>query len=294
MPTHHVFFIKGERIERKLQIVMLPHPKYGKGTRYMWSEGSHEHEREAKLMEVQRSSHHPSSWFIGDYIESNGSFFVCTPVDPLFLALPFLANARAKGKDQKGYFIGLSQIIKSAEYPELSILRGMCKSAQLALICDVKDGWDATSKVYRLSDEKLLGWLKKKTDRLSVGLESHPSFDTLACSDEAKKHDASVAAIGLLSEYLSKDVLDVLMDAYGVTTKQVCAKQKVVKSYMSNTVTADGDTSRSEADSAAALKRKAEKPPAKKVNKKLAKVNIKGMKSMMSFFGGGGTKKKKK
>ena len=34
------------------------------------------------------------SWFVGDAVLEDGSMYLCTPVDPLFLALPLLESSR--------------------------------------------------------------------------------------------------------------------------------------------------------------------------------------------------------
>lgn len=36
------------------------------------------------------------AWFLGDYVLGDGGMYLCTPIDPLFLALPLLESSRNK------------------------------------------------------------------------------------------------------------------------------------------------------------------------------------------------------
>jgi hypothetical protein len=46
------------------------------------------------LLEIQRVLQEPTSWFIGQSVESDGALHVATRIDPLYLALPLLYRAR--------------------------------------------------------------------------------------------------------------------------------------------------------------------------------------------------------
>merc|ERR1712226_426466 len=179
---------------------------------------------ESTVMEIQKVVQHPSSWFIGNYLESNGSLFVCTPVDPLFLVLPFLQKSRNKSKDQGGYFLELSIILKNEDFPAMSLLATMLKNDQLSLICDVKDGWN--SAVYRLNDEHLQKWLRSKVENVRTLLEGHHAFDSVFVADEDKLKHMTVSAVGLVAEYLPKEILQVVLDEFSLTNADVFAKKK--------------------------------------------------------------------
>lgn len=281
----HVFFIcngetkhEEEEKDSDLQCVFLPHPKYDRGARYLI--------RGTTIMEIQRTAQHPSSWFLGNYLESNGSFFVCTPVDPLFLALPLLFKARNKTKDQQGLFIELPQILKNEQFPEISMLQPLLEDKLLGLVCDIKDGWN--SNVFRLNDDKLTTWLKAKTSRLRTVLQSHPSFDSTYLRDAEKEKQATISAVGMLSEYLAQDILKILMDEFSITAGDLTSKKKEVKAYESVTVTGDADTARAVTED---LKRKGSGKEAANKNSKLAKIDTKGMKSLACMFGAAPKKK---
>ena len=46
------------------------------------------------LQEVNWYKERYRSWFIGDSVLEGGSMYLCTPVDPLFLALPMMESSR--------------------------------------------------------------------------------------------------------------------------------------------------------------------------------------------------------
>ena len=100
----------------------------------------------------------PSSWFVGDTVVSDGRLGLVTPIDPLFLAIPFL-------KFNVGRFAPLDQLFPMAtqEAPNTHLLaqqKGM--DAQLSHVCDVKRG-----EYFKYSAAKTLIWLEKKNFKRS-------------------------------------------------------------------------------------------------------------------------------
>jgi uncharacterized protein (DUF1501 family) len=104
-------FLKKKAIESKgadnktpesSSIWSLPHPRVPVASRFLFQDG--------RLFEVQRvmDPDRPRSWFIGDTVQSgspsmarqcdgtDGSLYAATPVDALFLALPWLDKHRRK------------------------------------------------------------------------------------------------------------------------------------------------------------------------------------------------------
>ncbi len=47
-----------------------------------------------QLLEIQRASDDPSSWFVDNTVQQDGSIYFTTPVDPLFIFLPLLEDSR--------------------------------------------------------------------------------------------------------------------------------------------------------------------------------------------------------
>ena len=48
------------------------------------------------LDEVQRVKHYYSSWLVGQDLLSDGGLFAATPVDPVFVLLPYLERSRKR------------------------------------------------------------------------------------------------------------------------------------------------------------------------------------------------------
>ncbi len=55
------------------------------------------------LQEVNWYKERFRSWFVGDAVLEDGSMYLCTPVDPLFLALPLLESSRMQVTPHRGY-----------------------------------------------------------------------------------------------------------------------------------------------------------------------------------------------
>ena len=68
---------------------MMPH--VGEPAEYLLIEGH--------LQEVNWYKERFRSWFVGDAVLEDGSMYLCTPVDPLFLALPLLESSRMQVTD---------------------------------------------------------------------------------------------------------------------------------------------------------------------------------------------------
>lgn len=47
---------------------------------------------EIKTIQQPKSPFEPTSKFLGDYVESNGTYFICTPIDISFFLIPFLCQ----------------------------------------------------------------------------------------------------------------------------------------------------------------------------------------------------------
>ena len=58
---------------------------------------------EGHLQEVNWYKERYRSWFVGDAVLEDGSMYLCTPVDPLFLALPLLESSRMQVTPHRGY-----------------------------------------------------------------------------------------------------------------------------------------------------------------------------------------------
>ncbi|KAK2155684.1 hypothetical protein LSH36_233g01010 [Paralvinella palmiformis] len=87
-----------------------------------------------KIFEVLKFNEEYRSWFIGNSVQSDGSLYIPSPVEPMFLALPYLINSAKSGK-----FMTLEQIIEDSEFPECHRLCSCQGLAKIGQVCEVKD-----------------------------------------------------------------------------------------------------------------------------------------------------------
>lgn len=141
-----------------------------------------------------------ASWFIGDSVCEDGSLYLATPVDPLFIVLPLLEQARMRvaGSGNGGKFRDLGEILYVPGYPGYSQLESLV-ALHAALICDVKEV--GSSRYYRLSDTKAMAWLLCKLEQTMAALRASGESSVASLGDA----DLRAYAAGLLSEYLPAD-----------------------------------------------------------------------------------------
>lgn len=270
------------------RLVCLPHPKDGQTARFLW--------RDEQFYEVQRSYRAPSSWFIDEYVEQDGSLYVASKVDPLYLVLPLLKAKRRegdKGPEHEGYFCSLADVLAETSHPQLRLV-AKCAGMpdQLQHVCEVKQGWD--EPVYRLHDERLLQWLRAKTERVVTAIFGKTKLAPLGVdgadpsSESEVKRRATVLkmALGFVSEYLSEELFDTLCSSYGLSSKEIFAVPKPKNDEE------DGDGDEEMADPG----KKKDTPSKAKKRKSAASKQLekaaKGTKSIKSFFSSFAYKKK--
>lgn len=171
------------------QLLHLRHPKSGNPSCYIMMDGC--------LQEIHWFKQRYNSWFLGDYVCEDGSLYVATPVDPIFVVLPLMDQARMKKGDEPGKFRALDEIMFVEGYPGYGHLLPLMHEL-LEAVCDIKE--IGLLKFYRLDDCKLLAWLcckVKHTMKILPTLNKHYA----GRSEEDTKSDA----IGLLGEYLKED-----------------------------------------------------------------------------------------
>jgi ribonuclease H2 subunit B len=137
METSMLFIVNANILsnnsDKFIKIVKLPHPtRVEEYVQYLISDDT--------LFELQvLNGNLNSSWFIDDVIHKDGSLYVATPIDPLFLLLPLLVQHRKKSADYRGYFCTLEQILSQTEcdIDQTSLLMKL-KNLNPSLICDKK------------------------------------------------------------------------------------------------------------------------------------------------------------
>lgn len=77
------------------------------------------------LQEVNWYKERYRSWFFGDYVLGDGSLYLCTPVDPLLLALPLLEASRKQVRDKATLQSGLFFCIPCSLYMQSVMTCGL-------------------------------------------------------------------------------------------------------------------------------------------------------------------------
>ncbi|XP_074032743.1 ribonuclease H2 subunit B [Leptinotarsa decemlineata] len=186
-------------------IVTLRHPKTDDSAKFLVSP------RNNTLQEIFTFTDGPRSWFIDESVKSNGTLHLSTPIDPIFLVLPYLrkhCTTRA---------IPLRQLLIDDEYPETERLLGSSGLEYLNLVSDRKG--DEELLAYKYNEEKTLSWLKKKTSRVAEVikqkninvLKGAATSETFIESSECDIGDYLRFAHEIISEYLVDDLSEKLL-----------------------------------------------------------------------------------
>ena len=61
------------------------------------------------IYELQRCKHYHSSWLVGQDLISDGGVYSATPVDPVFVLLPYLERSRKRVRCSNGHLVYGSQ-----------------------------------------------------------------------------------------------------------------------------------------------------------------------------------------
>ncbi|OZJ05668.1 hypothetical protein BZG36_01408 [Bifiguratus adelaidae] len=199
-------------------IVPLPHPRTGAIARYLIEDDG--------LYEVNKvQSEFKRSWFIGDTIQRDGSLYLITPMDPLFILLPVLTKRRQKARresaDISGMFLTFDDILDDSQWTNLWRLRQLRGiQVQLRCICDVKEVAPEMS-VYRLNEDKTIVWLRKKVQHLCSHFSSVPvlmdelkDYDLKSLGDDLCQSLQERVCLELLGEYLETEVYQELYKNY--------------------------------------------------------------------------------
>ncbi|XP_059478797.1 ribonuclease H2 subunit B [Neocloeon triangulifer] len=201
-----------EGCDGKLNIVKLRHPQTSSQAMFFFSADN------KMVQEILSFSEDKRSWVIDDHIQSDGKVHLSTPVDPLFLILPYMTKSA-------GRFESLEQLIQDEDFPETKRLLQCVTPKQLRCISEIKEVGD--DKYYRINEEKTLRWLTKKVKRVSEvlkekGIHVGPGAVSANFVRGSRYVDADTApaetefllyAFGILSEYISADLCMKLRNA---------------------------------------------------------------------------------
>ncbi|XP_077473145.1 ribonuclease H2 subunit B [Stigmatopora argus] len=276
--------IESKRTDNEPIFVRLRNPATDVASMYMLGNGGG---GDLQLYEVKAFEEDFRSWFVGQKVQRDGRLFFVTPMDPLFLILPYLMKS---GKEAK--FQPVDQMVMDEEFPACTRLLSCTRSlASLHHISDEKEAGDL--KFHRYSQEKTMAWLKKKVEKtvlvlkkknfsVGEGIKSS-TYVRVKMESDSSQQDYLCYAHGLISEYISKDLskglrhhLQLPEPASQHETEPPPKKRKL----SDKPVEAGEDYSKFNSGAFA------RKPPKKMTaaQKTLAKVDKSGMKTMASFF----------
>lgn len=289
---------------KNVEIFSLDHPRYtGTSAKYMYING--------RILEVQLVRHQemdtsPRCWFIGDSIDSDGSFYLCSPVDLMFLLLPYLYSACG---GLNGRFVDPDQVFSSSASGSgisylskaISALSTDALTQMFSRICSSTTV--GTTTCYMLDKDLVTAWLKAKVARTCAVLANNPNFapmgmnkaDGSACAAGAwqasdfgtrswspqSTHIYSLA-IEFAMEYLTKSLHETLVGCYTDDQGQAMTVDSVTSAGKKKVGTVTGDRDIEKDTSVSALKRKATEDTARE--KKAARPTIDPKNSLMRFF----------
>ncbi|XP_047457709.1 ribonuclease H2 subunit B isoform X1 [Mugil cephalus] len=261
--------------------VRLRNPSTDAASLYLLGSG------DVQLYEVKAFQEDFRSWFVGQSVQRDGRLMFVTPMDPLYLILPYLIKSGKEGKFQP-----LDQVIMDEELPACSRLLSCTRSlSSLHHIAEEKEV--GGQKFHRYSQERTMNWLKKKVERTVVALkktnisvgEGVKSTTYVRVKSESGTHEEDYLryAHGLISDYISEDLSRALLKHLGLpelTSPKETEPPSKKRKLSDKPVEAGEDyTKFNSADFA--------RKPSKKMSaaqKSLAKVDKTGMKTMSSFF----------
>jgi len=283
-----------EASKTNVKIVALRHPKTGKAANYLINPHNN------KIFEILSFEEEHRSWFIGSKVVSDGRIFLSTPINPVFLALPYISRSQK--------LVPLDQMLEDSEFPLSEEVLLAALGDKLEVVADRKG--DKDLNVWKYNEEKVLEWLVGKVKNIGNVLEATGIDVTGGATSNIFKHSANTAAtsidyqkygLGIVQEYISGELGEKLEVKLGLPVEEkVKPKQEVSKV---KTEASKGNNKRTSSDPGEntpnkKIKMKVEGPTddySKSAKKAVVKDELstkekalassaKGTKSIMSFF----------
>ncbi|XP_053664590.1 ribonuclease H2 subunit B [Anopheles marshallii] len=229
MSSNKFFFVfKDSLIESDsagLSVVSLRNPATKNESKYLirrTPDASH-------LYEVSCFNEQHRSWFINESVCSNGKIFLPTPVDALFLVLPYLVEKCSERA------VPLNQILIDDSFPYISNLNDVVSPSRMSLVADEKCAGNIIA--FKYNETKTLEWLVSKCHRLSkaIGKQEYPAARSLNYIKEEKENETEEAkdeqgtlhtAFGIIADYLSLEFGRKLATALGFPEDENISKKR--------------------------------------------------------------------
>ncbi|XP_077392870.1 ribonuclease H2 subunit B isoform X1 [Festucalex cinctus] len=305
--------IDSQRKDIDPTFVRLRNPATDAASLYMLSGG----EGNLQLHEVKAFEEDYRSWFVGQTVQrgneldlsliklflpvtgllfisyscvyTDGRLLFITPMDPLYLILPYLIKS---GKEEK--FQPVDQMVMDEEFPACTRLLSCTRSlVSMHHIAEEKEV--GSLKFHRYSQEKTMAWLTKKVEKTVLALKKKKknisvgegvkssSYIRVKMESNSSEEDYLGYAHGLISEYISKDLSKDLrhhLQLPEITSPKETEPPSKKRKMSDKPVEAGEDYTKFNSAEFA------RKPPKKMTaaQKNLAKVDKSGMKTMSSFF----------
>lgn len=164
-----------------VHIIRLRHPHSSYLSHYICNHAAGRYYSLLRYQETNRS------WLMSDKrITIDGTVFVTSRIDPLFLVLPYLMQASAGG-----HFVPLDQSLRDDRCPEVAGFVAALPISQLLLVADQRG--DPDLRALRYCEEKTLDWLAFKCDKYvkwlaqrKIRIERNAKSETYVKSDKLK------------------------------------------------------------------------------------------------------------
>ncbi len=266
--------------EEGVKVLKLRHPKTREGSCFLYDKSS------KTLCELLSYDEEHRSWFIGEKVVKDGRMMIATPVNPLYLALPYLSGSER--------LVPLDQMLTDQEFPEAEdILLETLTETRLGLVSDTKGSRDLN--VWKYNEEKTLTWLEGKVRALADMFEKSSEDTSGGASSSIYRAGAGDHgdylryALGVVQEYLDTGLSEKLESKLDLPKVETKSGNKRLSSLE---VEEDENKPRKKAklegpteDYSKSYKKTEVKEEAKGAKDKALAKSAKGTKSIMSFFG---------
>lgn len=250
----------------RLQLLQLPNPSTGQQQQYVvTSEG---------LLEVNRIKHAASSWLVGETFVSDGSAYLATPINPVFVLLALL---NVGPQQPAGMFQEVESLLCCEQWPDAQQLLPLARQ-HLPCICDVK-AVENDATYYRPSTQRVLACLRLVADRALAAFRSH-SASSIAGLPQPEQQ---AYVIRFMRDYLSQAWFDKLASSYSLSPHSLSTQDTNVPAVRS---AAGGNSTEKKpkvVDPKEAARKKAEESRAAAAAAKLQK-QAAGSKKISQFF----------
>lgn len=244
-PNSWVFLVKGDNVDvggdgsATPDVVQLRHPQSGAPAMFLFSPG------DSLVQEVLTFSENKRSWLIEETTKSDGKMQLSTPIDPLFLILPYLRKA--------SHAVPLDQLLKDDEFPETERLLSSTGLKHINQIADRKGDDDLMA--YKYNEEKTLNWLQRKVERVAevlkqkgINVTTGSAMSNMFVKSTKSQTDSSESRLryahGVISEYLTDDLSARLCVHIGLQPLEEITGQKRKQLLSPNNNTSSNDNKR--------------------------------------------------